>query len=206
MIEQQTSNEERSSVVVSSDLLRAMNEERSSVVVPRDLLRAMALRLAEHAKIWGADEDTSRALEYFQDVMDQAGESDLVESIARDVGGSGRLLPATDIAGSSHVIIQKQFCVPLKKARKLGTVPPYKVLGPIRSHYVVCEEPKEGSSVQGKPAACIILKVMAEIDHDAYELMIEEGLLSDPENPFELKITDRDWTTDIISSETIKLI
>jgi hypothetical protein len=183
-----------------------IKDSESRVSLSRKLVVEMAKQLHQHAKIWGPDEDLSVVLEDFQGEMEAIGEEVLVDLVVSEDAQDKEVLPSIDIMSSSHVLIEKKLQLPSDHILKHGSAPDYQVFGPICGYSSVCHQAEDIIGDDGNSVSFIGIRVIAEIDHDVYKIMLEMGLIEDPDQPFDMKLSDPEWISDIPFTENIRLI
>jgi hypothetical protein len=183
-----------------------VKDSESRVSLSRKLVVEMAKQLHQHAIIWGPDEDFSVVLEDFQGEMEAIGEEGLVDLVVSEDAQDKEVLPSIDIMSSSHVLIEKKLKLPADHILKHGSAPNYQVFGPICGYSSVCHQIESGIGDDGDSVVFINVRVIAEIDHDAYRIMLDMGLIKNPDQPFDMKLSDPEWIFDIPFTENIRLI
>jgi hypothetical protein len=183
-----------------------IKDSESRVSLSRKLVVEMAKQLHQHARIWGPDEELSAVLEDFQGEMEAIGQEGLVDLVVSEGEQDNEVLPSIDVMSASYVLIEKRLQLPADHILKHGSAPNYQVFGPICGYSSVCHHTEDIIGDDGNSVSFISIRVIAEIDHDAYKIMLDMGLIEDPYQPFDMKLSDPEWISDIHFTENIRLI
>jgi len=181
-------------------------EEDKKVELSNELVQGLAFQMVQHAKIWGADEDLMNTMEDLQSELEVAGRGDVLEGVAERLGEVLSNMVSADIMDAKYAIVERHFFFPSGDREKAGSLPAFSVFGPVEATSTVIDQSEEPVAVEGIAMEKVSVRSLVEINHDAYEIMVDTGLMANPDSPFEIVMHSESWQNDIKSTTEFRLV
>lgn len=188
-----------------------MDIERMRVAMSGGLVRDIVKHLSQQGQVWGVDEDLGELMERLEGEVELSGGEAILDAVSDDMEKIRDALPALTIMEAEQAIVTCNIRASKVRGGDFDfgfgagpVLPDMKVMGPVQKlRGIVRKAKQEGEDSQND---VMTVQFLVDIDHEAYEIMLEERILEDESNPFGIEFLSPEWKSLADVEVAVKLI